>query len=486
VTTLAGLNGHGEHGDVAAEQAALGAMMQNSGATAEVAEILTADHYYRPAHQTIHKTIVGMRERGEPVDMHTLKARLEADGTITAVGGAIYLHTLQEAVTTVAAAGYHAQIVRDLADRRKLISFSTSLGQQAANHGISVADVQEAFRRMADAVAPGAGRTTPSLADRILPGGSILDVPRTPEAVWGDGDDIFWALGQALIIAGPDGVGKTTLAGNLIRARLGAGAGDVLGLPVKPGGRNVLVLLMDRPQQAMTALARLFTDTDRDLLDAHLRVWRGPPPEDLARNTGLLSQLCALADADTCIVDSLKDAVVKLTDDEAGSGWNRARQLAIEAGTELVELHHPRKRQDGNAKPATIDDLYGSRWIPAGAGSIISLWGQAGDPIIDLSHLKPVTATVGPWQMTINGETGEVGVDRGVDLLAQIRLRGANGMTAAVAARLITSSEKPTPNELARARRWLNKKVDSGFLVRRDGTWGGGPNRVETTWFLAA
>jgi replicative DNA helicase len=486
VTALAGLNGHSEQYDLAAEMAVLGAMLMQPSVAAEVTEILTAADYYRPGHQFIHETIVGMLGRGEPVDTITVHARLEADGTISRIRGADYLHTLFASVPTAANAAYHARIVRELADRRKLISFSTSLGQQAANRGIDVGDVHEAIRRMAGTVAQNGGPAVPSLADRILAGGCILDVPRTPEAVWGDGDDIFWALGQALIIAGPDGVGKTTLAGNLIRARLGAGAGDVLGLPVKPGGRNVLVLLMDRPQQAMTALARLFTDTDRDLLDAHLRVWRGPPPEDLARNTGLLSQLCALADADTCIVDSLKDAVVKLTDDEAGSGWNRARQLAIEAGTELVELHHPRKRQDGNAKPATIDDLYGSRWIPAGAGSIISLWGQAGDPIIDLSHLKPVTATVGPWQMTINGETGEVGVDRGVDLLAQIRLRGANGMTAAVAARLITSSEKPTPNELARARRWLNKKVDSGFLVRRDGTWGGGPNRVETTWFLAA
>ena len=212
------------------------------------------------------------------------------------------------------------------------------------------------------------------IAARILPGGCILDVPRTPEPVWGDGDDILWARGQSLIIAGPDGVGKTTLAGNLIRSRLDTGPGKVLGLPVAPGQRNVLVLLMDRPQQAMTALARLFTPADRDLLNTKLRVWRGPPPEDLARNTSMLTHLCALAEADTCIIDSLKDAALKLTDDEAGSGWNRARQTAIEAGTELIELHHPRKGQDGNRKPSKLDDLYGSRWIPAGAGSVISLW----------------------------------------------------------------------------------------------------------------
>ena len=66
----------------------------------------------------------------------------------------------------------------------------------------------------------------------------------------------------------PTGLGKTTLAGNLIQARLGLGGGTVLGLPVQSGKRKVLVLLMDRPQQAMAALARLFTKADRGVLRA--------------------------------------------------------------------------------------------------------------------------------------------------------------------------------------------------------------------------
>jgi replicative DNA helicase len=192
---------------------------------------------------------------------------------------------------------------------------------------------------------PGTGPGGPgTLLERLLPGGCILDVPAVPDAVWGDGEDILWAHGQSLIIAGPDGTGKTTLAGNLIQARLGLGPGTVLSQPVKPGERNVLVLLMDRPQQAMAALGRLFTEDDRDFLNARLRVWRGPPPQDPARNTTMLTQLCADAGADTCVIDSLKDAAIKLSDDETGSGWNQARQYAIEAGTQLLELHHPRKK----------------------------------------------------------------------------------------------------------------------------------------------
>jgi hypothetical protein len=318
---------------------------------------------------------------------------------------------------------------------------------------------------------------------RLLPGGCILDVPAVPDAVWGAGADIIWAAGQSLIIAGPDGVGKTTLAGNLVQARLGL-AKSVLGMPVMPGKKNVLILLMDRPQQAMASLARLFTESDRDLLDARLRVWRGPPPQDLARNTTMLTQLCALAEADTCVIDSLKDAALKLTEDEAGSGWNQARQYAIEAGAELVELHHPRKGQDGNRKPSKLDDLYGSRWISAGAGSVISLWGQAGDPVVELTHLKPAVETVGPWQVGIDTVTGGVAIAHGIDLIEQIRLRGPNGITAAQAAQLLYHSETPAATE--KARRRLDQKVADGLLVKQNGHRGGNHESNHAAWFLAA
>ena len=293
----------------------------------------------------------------------------------------------------------------------------------------------------------------PSLLSRILPGGCILDVPAVPEAVWGHSEEILWAAGQSLILAGPDGVGKTTIAGNIVQARLGLGPGSVLGLPVAPGRRNVLVLLMDRPQQAMASLARFFTGADRETLDARLRVWRGPPPQDLARNTGMLAELCLLADADTCVIDSLKDAALKLSDDETGSGWNRARQIAIEAGTQLLELHHPRKSQEGNRKPSKLEDLYGSRWIPAGAGSVLSLWGEAGDPVVELTHLKPIVTTLGPWHVTLDGKTGRVAAEHDTDLVEQTRLRGAAGMTVAAAAQLLSGAGKPSRSDIEKARR---------------------------------
>jgi replicative DNA helicase len=323
------------------------------------------------------------------------------------------------------------------------------------------------------------------LAGQLLPGGTILDEPAAPPAVWGDGEDILWAEGESLIICGPDGVGKTTLAGSLIRARLGLGDGLVLGQPVAPGKHNVLILLMDRPRQARRALRRLFTTADRDVLNEKLRIWEGPPPLDLARYPTTLAELVAAAGADTCVIDSLKDAALKLSEDETGSGWNRARQLAIAAGAELIELHHPRKAQADNKKPSKLEDLYGSRWITSGAGSVISLWGEPGDLVVEFTHLKAPAGQSGPWMMGLDPAAGTVYLDRpAIDLVEQIRHRGTNGMTADVAARLMFGTE-PNRSQVEKARYKLGKMTAAGLLWRRDGTRGGRHGGEPATWFLA-
>jgi len=88
-------------------------------------------------------------------------------------------------------------------------------------------------------------------------------------------------------------------------------------------------------------------------LDARLSVWPGPPPYDLARYPALLLKLRQQANADTVIVDSLKDAAIGLKDDDVGAGYNRARQHATTAGVQVIELHHIRKAP--NSKTDTPD-----------------------------------------------------------------------------------------------------------------------------------
>ena len=50
--------------------------------------------------------------------------------------------------------------------------------------------------------------------------------------LWGQGDEILWSKGEALIVCGPTGIGKGTLTQQLMLHRLGLRLGPLLGLPV--------------------------------------------------------------------------------------------------------------------------------------------------------------------------------------------------------------------------------------------------------------
>ena len=182
---------------------------------------------------------------------------------------------------------------------------------------------------------------------------------------------MLWADGEALIIAAPQGLGKTTLPQQLALGWIGIpGYSSLLGFPITSGIR-VLYLAMDRPRQGARSFRRMVGEGHRAQLHEHLTVWQGRPPGDLAKYPSLLLELCKQACADAVIVDSLKDAAVGLSDDEVGAGYNRARQNACAAGVKVLELHHLRKALTRvEAEYPTIDGVDGSTWITSGAGSV--------------------------------------------------------------------------------------------------------------------
>ncbi len=308
-------------------------------------------------------------------------------------------------------------------------------------------------------------------ASHTADGGSfIFDTPDEPPAVWGEGESVGWAQGESLMICGPSGVGKTTLTVQLIEARMGLGPGIVLGAPVRPGTRKVLYLAMDRPPQVSRAMARLFREADRDVIADRLVVWKGPPPYDLAKRPDTLLRMCEQADADTVVVDSLKDGVLKLSEDESGGGYNKARQMVLRAGVEVVEQHHQRKAGGDNKKPSRIDDVYGSVWITAGSGSVMVLWGEPGDPVVELIHLKQPAEPWGPWLVRHDHATGRSVLHHQTDVLALVVRQGHAGLGAKLLAQSLFSTDKPKPAEVEKARRKLEGLTSSGHLVKRPGS----------------
>jgi hypothetical protein len=316
-------------------------------------------------------------------------------------------------------------------------------------------------------------------------GAFILDVPETVPAIWGEGTDVLWAEGESLMIAGPMGLGKTTLAGVLMRAQLGLSPASVLGLPVKRISGKILYLAMDRPRQAARAFNRQFKPADRALLDERLIVWQGPPPADVAKYPDQLALLAEQADADVVYLDSVKDAALGLSEDEVGAGYNRARQKLIADGRQLCELHHTTKRGANGGPPKDVSDIYGSTWITNGTGSIVLLSGAPGDPIVGFRHVRQPMDEVGPWQLLHNKDDGEIAVSNQIDLVELVRDTGADGMTARDAARALEEVDGvPTRGQIEKARRRLEALERDGLLRRLEGRRGGS-DKVATAWFVA-
>lgn len=313
----------------------------------------------------------------------------------------------------------------------------------------------------------------------------ILDQPAEVPAIWGEGSRVLWAPGEALMIAGPQGVGKTTLAGQILCALLGT-LTTVLGLPVAAFSGRILYLAMDRPRQISRSLRRQFSEKDRALLAERLVVRPGPPPADLAASPTLLATMAQHHGASVVVVDSLKDAVVGLSDDAVAASYNRARQHLLASGCEIIELHHVVKRTTKNDQPGSaVDSIYGSTWLTSGCGSVVLITGEPGDPIVGFRHVKQPAEEVGPYRLLHDQDTGTLSIEHGVDLLELVKLAGPDGLTAKDAAAAVTEKTQPSRSDIEKARRKLDKLVQAHVLERLDGSAGGANGGSTTAWFLA-
>lgn len=235
----------------------------------------------------------------------------------------------------------------------------------------------------------------------------IFDTPAEVPALWGrNGKEILWAKGQGLTIVAPQGTGKTSLAALLVESLLGLSE-NVLGFPVQQT-ESLLYLAMDRPYQIASAMRRVFEPHGREgLQDKKFTVWIGPPEKDLGKNPEHLMEMCNEVGARTVFIDSLKDAALRLTDEASAQGWNLAVQYCLREGIQVCALHHPTKHTGRDAdRLIDLSDVYGSGWVTAGMGSVLSMWGAVGSSFFELTQLKSPTMVLDPLVVRRNDRTG--------------------------------------------------------------------------------
>lgn len=328
---------------------------------------------------------------------------------------------------------------------------------------------------------------------RLLDGWTFLaEDDEADEMIWGQVQNpggglpgVMWAPGEPMMLFGGNGVFKSTLSHLLVFARLGLLGPDgrpradhrriapddhpddwgaVLGMPVRPmdPACTVVYLAGDRPRQIRRAMRRHRRDWMADTLRDHLIVHDGPLPFELTAGKDALADMAQERKGSDIFVDSLKDYCPKPSDDESANGYNRSRQECIARGMQWVEDHHNRKMQQGQKPTNAIDDVYGSRWLTAGAGSVVSMWvDEEGSTAVHVKQVKSPGEFVPELEVRVHKADGTMGASVHLDPVAQIRAAGTAGITVADYARMTGL----TPNA---ARNQLNTRCKQGVLEKLD------------------
>jgi replicative DNA helicase len=213
--------------DTAAEQCVLGGMLLSKRAITEVLEVVDAEDFYRPQHETVFRAIVDLYGRNEPADQITVSNYLRELGTLDKIGGLTYLSQCVSAVPTAANAEYYAEIVRDCAIWRRI----TEAGNRITQLGYAAEGEAQHAPDAAHAELTNVTKAREE-ADSALLGEDLPEVVAELEKLQSEGRSIGISTGfkdldylthglhpgQMIIIAGRPGLGKSTLGVDFLRA----------------------------------------------------------------------------------------------------------------------------------------------------------------------------------------------------------------------------------------------------------------------------
>ena len=114
-----------------AERSLLGSMILDRDEIGQVIQIVDRDCFYLADHQTIFDVVCELYDHQKPLDLVLLREELNRRAKLEQIGGVPYLLTIVESVPDSSNAVYYANIVRDLALLRKLISASSQIVSRA-------------------------------------------------------------------------------------------------------------------------------------------------------------------------------------------------------------------------------------------------------------------------------------------------------------------------------------------------------------------
>jgi replicative DNA helicase len=211
-----------------AEQALLGAILENNYAYERVADFLRPEHFADAVHGRIFEACGKLIERGQQANAITLKVLFDRDEDLSEVGGAQYLSKLQSSTVTIINAADYGRTVYDLFLRRELIALGEDVVNDAFEQDIEITAVdqieaaEQKLYGLAEAGQTERGLTTfkSAVIEAVNMAAAAKDRDSHVAGVstgFRDLDKLLGGLHQSdlIILAGRPAMGKTSLATNI-------------------------------------------------------------------------------------------------------------------------------------------------------------------------------------------------------------------------------------------------------------------------------
>ena len=241
---------------IEAEQAVLGGVMLENTAWERVAELVSETDFYRHDHRLIFRALVRLAGRNQPFDAVTLAEDLDREGLIDQVGGLAYLGQLAKNTPSAANISSYAQIIRERATMRQLISVSSEIADAAFNpKGKQPNEVLDDAERKIFAIAESRPKTGgPESVNTLLTKAidRIDTLFNSEGSITGlstgftDLDGMTSGLQPAdlVIVAGRPSMGKTTFAMNLVENAVLASDKAVLVFSLEMPGESLIMRML--------------------------------------------------------------------------------------------------------------------------------------------------------------------------------------------------------------------------------------------------
>ena len=211
--------------DSQAEQAVLGSMLVDKNAVLTVIEILKPEDFYRNEHAEIYSAIIDLYEKGEPIDLLTLKSQLEIRGNYDVINGFEYLVSLNNPMYSITNVESYAKIVEEKSILRRLIDSANEISKLSYGQNEEVSGVLELAEQKIFAISEKKSQKSYAVIKDVLVDtfDNLEELANRPGGLVGltsgfkDLDDktLGFCPGQLIIVAARPAMGKSAFALNI-------------------------------------------------------------------------------------------------------------------------------------------------------------------------------------------------------------------------------------------------------------------------------